>query len=96
MDTPVKERHMLVDLVDNINRTLAGEMSPREFASWFEDWYLDVYVKAETRTCQALVQELYEDIGFFEPCMALQEEHKSYFGVDTLFQKLNALLTRLV
>ena len=69
--------------------TVNQQMSADEFTSWYEDWFYDnVDKNSLNKRTFAELENLYNDIGYYEPHEELRKEHSSYFGKEKLLEKL--------
>lgn len=80
-------------LFEKIEMTVNQKMSADEFASWYEDWFYESVDEnlLDKRTFTEL-ENLYNDIGYYEHYEELRNEHSSYFGKDKLLEKLIKVL----
>ncbi len=80
-------------LFEKIEMTVNLKMSVDEFVSWYEDWFYESVDEnlLDNRTFTEL-ENLYNDIGYYEPHEELRKEHNSYFGKEKLLEKLIKVL----
>lgn len=80
-------------LIEKIEMTVSNQISGDEFTSWYEDWFYDsVREDLFDRRIFTELENLYNDIGYYEPHEELCKEHSSYFGKEKLFEKLNKVI----
>ena len=76
-------------LIKKIKDTVNRQISPVEFTQWYEDWFSDeVEEQSVDKIVYIVLENLYNDIGYFEPNKEIRKEHSSYYGVEKLIEKL--------
>ncbi len=80
-------------LLTKLRSAIDNAIPLENFVQWYEDWFNDILDKDALNENEFnLLEELYTDIGYFEPLEELRKEHSCYFGEDVLISKLKDIL----
>ena len=83
-------------LISKIRNAIDNSLPLENFVQWYEDWFDDVLDKDALNENEFnLLEELYTDIGYFEPQEELRKVHSCYFGKDVLISKLKVILNSI-
>jgi len=83
-------------LKEKIENTIKQQMPANEFTSWYENWFSDeVDEHSVDKIIFVALENLYNDIGYFEPHEEICKEHNSYYGIERLFEKLSQILKEI-
>ena len=85
---------MLVSIfVKQAKSALAGEYDLEKFCTWFEDWFQDEMDNSKVdEKIYSILEDLYADIGYFEPDANIRKGHSSYYGREALIRKVQQVL----
>lgn len=78
-----------------LEKSIKDQITLKKFAEWFENWFYNNsdYIQKEITNKEIFnsLEELYNDIGYFEPNSELRKEHSSYFGENELKVKIEQI-----
>lgn len=84
---------ILEELIVKLNYAISGSISLTEFSNWYEEWFNNIEDEISLDSSKYHhLENLYSDIGFYEPNESLRAEHISYFGDDKLLEMLKKTL----
>lgn len=83
-------------LENQLTNALNGEISLFEFTEWYEEWF-EIHSEMLRSNPGIFVEleNLFADIGYYEPNEALRSDHNSYFGNEVFVTILQKILRQL-
>jgi hypothetical protein len=82
----------IIILKEKLQGAITSEIPLRDFISWYEDWFFDLDTDRINPSIYLALENLNNDVGFYEPSDAIRREHSSYFGDEVLLNKLMGTL----
>ena len=98
METNAHQNRLINTAQEKIFMILSNQTTPVDFVEWYENWYLDDVESMEKfldKKIFVALQELYNDMGYFEANDEICKEASCYFGVDKLQNKLRRALGKI-
>jgi hypothetical protein len=98
MTTKTHQSSLIKTAQEKISMALSNQITPMAFIEWYENWYLGEVQNIENLLDKKMfltLQELYSDIGYFEPNDEIRKTHHSYYGLDKFRKALQNTLSEI-